>query len=444
MFERLIIMFMVVGFISSKPFVCGDPRHGFGPGKQDWGFVEVRPGAHMFWWLHYTTDTNAQHYTNRPLIVWLQGGPGASSTGYGNFEEIGLLDSNLRERQHSWVKNYNVLFVDNPVGSGFSYVEKDLLLAKDNAQIGQDLVTMIKTFYQSHEMFRETPTHIFSESYGGKMAVEFAFKLNSAIKHDIFGCNLKSVALGAPWISPTDSITSWAPFLLNLGFVDTKGFGMIQDMAKNIHNLIQRNETDNATKIWNKLEQVVTNETLGIDCYNVLVPQQFNQYNVDDHDEGVPAYSENGRSTSFSGKHHLETLMRGPVSTALSIPDYVLWGSQKEMVFAALSEDFMKSAILSVELLLNRTNIDIIIYTGQLDLIVCTPGTVRWVEKLRWPGHSGYISAPRMGIGSSGILEGYTKSYGKLSMYWVNRAGHMVPVDNPMTMRYILKKHVGV
>lgn len=80
-----------------------DP-HGFGPGKQSWDFVEVRPGAHMFYWLYYTTATD-EDYSERPLIIWLQGGPGGSSTGYGNFAEIGPLHVDLRPRQHSWVNN---------------------------------------------------------------------------------------------------------------------------------------------------------------------------------------------------------------------------------------------------------------------------------------------------------------------------------------------------
>lgn len=35
-----------------------------------------------------------------------QGGPGASSTGFGNFEEIGPLDRELDERDTTWVNMY--------------------------------------------------------------------------------------------------------------------------------------------------------------------------------------------------------------------------------------------------------------------------------------------------------------------------------------------------
>jgi len=43
--------------------------------------------------------------------------PGGSSTGFGNFEEIGPLDVSLQPRNTSWVTLTNVLFVDNPVGT---------------------------------------------------------------------------------------------------------------------------------------------------------------------------------------------------------------------------------------------------------------------------------------------------------------------------------------
>ena len=35
-----------------------------------WAYVEVRPGAHMFWWLYYTF--HPEGHLNRPIIIWLQ------------------------------------------------------------------------------------------------------------------------------------------------------------------------------------------------------------------------------------------------------------------------------------------------------------------------------------------------------------------------------------
>lgn len=107
-----------------------------------------------------------------------QGGPGAGSTGYGNFEELGPLKVDLSARNYTWVKDLNVLFIDSPVGSGFSYVDTPLSLTTDNTQIANDLVELMRGFFKVHPEFEEVPLHIFAQSYGGKVAVEFAYSLH--------------------------------------------------------------------------------------------------------------------------------------------------------------------------------------------------------------------------------------------------------------------------
>lgn len=177
--------------------------------------LDVREGAHMFWWLHYTIADTAQ-FTDRPLILWLQGGPGSSSTGYGNFEILGPLDLDLNERSFSWINTHNVLFVDNPVGTGYSHVDHNRYLTKDNKQIARDLIELLRGFYVSQPEFKTVPLHIFGESYGGKMAIEFAHELYNEIQKGDIDSNLVTVAMGDAWISPMDSTFSWAPYLLQL------------------------------------------------------------------------------------------------------------------------------------------------------------------------------------------------------------------------------------
>ena len=130
----------------------------------------------MFWWLYYTT-ADVENYTDRPLVIWLQGGPGGSSTGFGNFAEFGPLDLDLNPRNYTWVKDLNVLFIDNPVGTGFSYTEDNSALTTTNRQIAEDLVEMMRGFYRELPEFIDVPLYIFSQSYGGKMAAEFALVL---------------------------------------------------------------------------------------------------------------------------------------------------------------------------------------------------------------------------------------------------------------------------
>lgn len=115
----------------------------------------------------------------------------------------------------------------------------------------------------------------------------------------------------------------------------------------------------------------------------------------------------------------LQALMRGAVADVLNIPKNVSWGSQSGAVFDTLAGDFMKPVTDIVELLLNTTTVQVIVYNGQLDLICATPGTVEWVNRIKWAGSKGYLEAPRNGFGVNNVLEGYVRSYGNFSMYWV-------------------------
>jgi len=244
-------------------------KPGYGPGDQDWGFVDVRPGAHMFYWLYYTT-ANVSSYTERPLAIWLQGGPGASSTGYGNFEELGPVDLYGDWRSYTWVKDMNVLFIDNPVGSGFSYVDNTAHFTATNKEIALDLVELMKGFYSLHPEFEEVPLHIFCESYGGKMAPEFALELWNAKERGEVKSNLTSVALGDPWTSPIDSVLAWGPFLKELGIVDHAGYNAIQEAANFTAQLVEEERWIQATYQWGNTQWEVMKASKGVDFYNVL------------------------------------------------------------------------------------------------------------------------------------------------------------------------------
>lgn len=116
----------------------------------------------------------------------------------------------------------------------------------------------------------------------------------------------------------------------------------------------------------------------------------------------------------------LTRLMRGAVHEALNLPENVIWGSQAGAVFDTLAGDFMKPVVETVEAVLNSTTVKVVVYSGQLDLICATPGTVEWVNNMKWYGSKDYANAPRNGIGVNNLLEGYSRRYGNFSMYWVS------------------------
>jgi serine carboxypeptidase 1 len=125
-------------------------------------------------------------------------------------------------------------------------------------------------------------------------------------------------------------------------------------------------------------------------------------------------------SDEEDGDSKLTRLMRGDVHRALNLPSNVVWGSQAGAVFDTLAGDFMKPVVETVEKLLNSTKVNVVVYNGQLDLICATPGTVEWINNMKWYGAKEYANAPRDGIGFNNILEGYSRQYDRFAMYWVS------------------------
>ncbi|XP_072745128.1 retinoid-inducible serine carboxypeptidase-like [Anoplolepis gracilipes] len=431
--ERLLICIITI-----LCFVSGSiGKKGFGPGEQEWGFVKVRPYANMFWWLYYTT-ADVESYYDKPLIIWLQGGPGVSSTAYGNFEELGPLDTDLNPRNYTWVKDYNVLFIDNPVGVGFSTVEATLAFAKTNAQIASDLLECIRGFYKELPKFKPVPTYIVTESYGAKMGAEFALVWNRAQKAGTIESNLKGIVLGAAWISPIDSLLTWGAYLVCLGVIDSKSFDEIDAVIQKTKNKVFTEKWNEATRYYIYTQATIKHETFNIDFYNILTKKIYTPYSL-----SLQHLLSFDREALYRHFIQLETksldnLMNGPVKEALGLN--VSHGRQSSSVFFHLREDFMKPVTNIVTQLLNETNLYVFVYVGQLDLYANPLTIVSWFNHVHWADMDHWKNSTRYPIAPNrGVIEGFWKSYNKFTMYWVIRAGHMVPKDNPAAMKEILK-----
>ncbi|KAG6456652.1 retinoid-inducible serine carboxypeptidase [Manduca sexta] len=423
------LLFIVFLISISGGYVSGQ----FGSFPQDSGYVTVREGAHMFYWLFYTIAP-VQNYTERPLVVWLQGGPGGSSTGIGNFEILGPLDLSLQKRNYTWVNNFNVLFIDNPVGTGFSYVDDLRFLTKTNDEIALDFVQLMRGFYSRHPEFNGVPLYIYGQSYGGKMAIDMAIRMHEAEEAGTIGSNLRGVAMGNAWISPVDATLTWGPLLLAAGLVDEQGYENIQVAAREAERLFNEGQYYQSTAQWAATQRVVFASTRNVDFYNILTKMSAfpdTTRSALDLSKDMLIRNQPYMSSERSQVWNLDNLMNTIVKEALGIPQNVTWGSQSGPVFDYLRDDFMKPVTEGIEKLLNETDIIVMKYNGNLDLICDTPGQILWVDRLKWPGAEGFKNAPRQPIWENDRLEGYYKSYGNFRFFWINVAGHSVPRDNP-------------
>ncbi|XP_057484081.1 serine carboxypeptidase-like 51 [Actinidia eriantha] len=409
-------------------------------GSEDWGYVQVRPKAHMFWWYYRSPYRVEDPNKPWPIILWLQGGPGASGVGIGNFEEIGPLDTDLQPRNSTWLLKADLLFVDNPVGTGFSFVEDTKLFVKSDEEAATDMTTLLMEIFNRNQSLQTSPLYIVAESYGGKFAATLGLSALKAIESGKLKISLGGIALGDSWISPEDFVFSWGPLLKDVSRLDTNGAQKSNSLAQKIKQQLETGKFEDATNSWSELEDVISTSSNSVDFYNFLLDSGMDPVSLTaaELSEGIAMkrysrYLDSFRRSSPGGGGDLDSLMNGAIRKKLKIiPENVQWGGQSDPLFTALAGDFMRPRISEVDELLAK-GVHVTIYNGQLDLICATKGTEAWVEKLKWEGLKNFLSMDRTALycGGDGVTKGFTKSYKNLHFYWILGAGHFVPVDQP-------------
>ncbi|XP_048324975.2 serine carboxypeptidase-like 51 isoform X1 [Ziziphus jujuba] len=409
-------------------------------GSEEWGYVEVRPKAHMFWWLYRSPYRVEDPSKPWPIILWLQGGPGASGVGIGNFQEVGPLDTFLKPRNSTWLKKADLLFVDNPVGTGYSFVEEKDLFVKTDEEAAIDLTKLLEEIFNRNESLQKSPLYVVAESYGGKFAVTLGLSAVKAIEEGKLKLKLGGVVLGDSWISPEDFVFSWGPLLKDVSRLDNNGLQKSNSLAEKIKQQIKEGKFADATNSWSELEEEISSSSNAVDFYNFLLDSGMDPVSsltTLGLSKGLAInrysrYLSSLRSTP-DGDGDLGTLMNGVIKKKLQIiPENVTWGGQGDYVFTELQGDFMRARIDGVAELLDK-GVNVTVYNGQLDLICSTKGTEAWVEKLKWDGLQAFLSKDRTPLhcGNDSFTRGFTRSYKNFHFYWILGAGHFVPVDQP-------------
>ncbi|XP_022774586.1 serine carboxypeptidase-like 25 [Durio zibethinus] len=180
--------------ISALP---GQPKVSF---QQFSGYVTVNKvaGRALFYWL---TEA-ANDPWSKPLVIWLNGGPGCSSVAYGASEEIGPFRikksaAGLYLNKFSWNNVANLLFLETPAGVGFSYSNhsSDLFNTGDNRTAMDSLEFLIR-WLDRFPRYKNREVYVTGESYAGHYVPQLARQImiyNKKSKHPI---NLKGIMVG--------------------------------------------------------------------------------------------------------------------------------------------------------------------------------------------------------------------------------------------------------
>jgi carboxypeptidase C (cathepsin A) len=113
----------------------------------------------------------------------------------------------------------------------------------------------------------------------------------------------------------------------------------------------------------------------------------------------------------------------------LGIPTDIYYVPGSDAIYDSFQADITKSYANKVVDLLRR--VKVLIYNGQDDFVVNTPGVLNYLNSLNWEGIPAWKRTQKKLWTIHGQLTGWAKVSGNLWFVLVNHAGHMVPTDQP-------------
>ncbi|KAK6643645.1 hypothetical protein RUM43_005155 [Polyplax serrata] len=361
--------------------------------------VDKKCNANLWFWF-FPSKRNPSW---DPVTVWLNGGPGLSSA-FGLFLENGpyIISSNgeLKLRKYTWTAYSSVLYVDNPVGTGFSFADmKKDCYRKNQTDVANNFITFLDQFFIMFPEYQNNSLYLFGESYSGKYVTSIAyFMLRNGSKH-----KLEGLGIGNGIIDPRNQ-EMYANNLFNLGLIDEYEMNEILKKERLIRNLIDGKRFKEAFKVREDILRTHKTST----GYNHWLN-----------------YLESGWGKLF--QVDFETLMN---SNDMRVALHVGNITRNKDLNDVVANEFMQSVRKWFEYVAERRRT--LLYFGQMDLIVSSAGGANFIRRMNWSGRKQFNMSPRKFWKVRGKLAGYIKSEGRLTEVMVRNAGHSVPADQPL------------
>lgn len=247
---------------------------------------------------------------------------------------------------------------------------------------------------------------------------------------------LAGIAVGDGWIDPVNMIPAYPDLMFNIGMCDENEKAKIQTYCDQTVDLISQNKMSDAFKVWDMM--------LNGDIFPY--PNYFhNITGSNDYDN----YLNTNAPAAFG--FYSQYLNQPAIRQALHVGNTPFGTNASNCEFALVS-DFMVSFRPELELLLSATSpgYQILVYSGQLDVIIGAALTERFLPMTQWPGRNAYMASQkavwRINPSDSevaGYARQVTQSTGSnFSYVLVRGAGHIVPGDQPARALNMIRRFV--
>jgi len=391
------------------------PKYGVPKQRTLAGYVEANRSSsgHLFYM--FFEKTGSPPTSETPLLIWLNGGPGASSS-LGNFLEHGPYrlqpNGTLTENPTAWNMLAHIIYFDQPVGTGYSYCEADGYVT-NMAQLSEQFSAALQNFFGRHPEYRLNPLYICGESYAGVYIPAIAAHILKRVPQ----IKIAGVLIGNPGNFHYTQYNGQIEFALSHGMIGETEAKLARTLWYECSNMVSRNEMVEAFQKCEEMSTYIFNQAGNPFLYNVA------QWG-DVYDDVLAPVME-------------KYLANPEVKKALHVGNHS-WKngdgtSAPNPVVNALNKTLMDSVLPDLETLLEH-HVPVRVYAGVLDGSSCNHRSVfESLTMLKWPGIASFLAAPRekWTVPGDSHPSGYTQSGGGLAFVWVANSGHLVPTDQP-------------
>ncbi|XP_043704712.1 serine carboxypeptidase-like 45 isoform X2 [Telopea speciosissima] len=247
----------------------GQPHVSF---QQFSGYVIVDDRKHralFYYFAEAETDP-----ASKPLVLWLNGGPGCSSLGVGAFSENGPFRPSgeiLVRNEYSWNREANMLYLETPIGVGFSYsTDTSSYEAVNDMVTGIDNLVFLQRWFVKFPEYRQRDLFITGESYAGHYVPQLAeLMIQFNKKERLF--NLKGIALGNPVLEFATDFNSRAEFFWSHGLISDSTYRIFSS-ACNYSRYVSEYYRGSISPICSRVMSQVSRETSRfVDKYDVTL-----------------------------------------------------------------------------------------------------------------------------------------------------------------------------
>jgi len=230
--------------------------------------VDAAVGRALFYWLIEAAVPNP---SAAPLVLWLNGGPGCSSVGYGASEEVGAFRINpdgtsLFLNPYSWNKRANILFLDAPAGVGYSYSNTSSDLVTGDNKTAHDSYTFLVNWLERFPQYKRRDFYIAGESYAGHYVPQLSqlvHRNNKGIKKPIL--NFKGFMVGNAVIDDYHDFVGTFEYWWTHGLIS-------DDTYQKLQLACDFDSAAHASEACNQIFEVAYEEQGTIDAYSIYTP----------------------------------------------------------------------------------------------------------------------------------------------------------------------------